>query len=172
MSEGGIGLARDVGRTYLLSRAPWDLGTYLALTGERVGAADAVFCGYGRPGRVIRRDRAAHRASVARRCRNRTVRGADTIQFGRRLTRRFALWIDDAFGCATAEEIFARLWEVPVPGPRAAAADPGQNESLNAVGAERESRAVAGQALWPASRSALIVETSGKKCAGGGVLGM
>jgi hypothetical protein len=74
------------------------------------------------------------------------------IQFARRLTRRFALWIDDAFGCATAEEIFARLWEVPVPGPRAAA-DPGQNESLNAVGAERESRAVAGQA--PVARESI-----------------
>ncbi|MFD3486585.1 enoyl-CoA hydratase/isomerase family protein [Streptomyces sp. NPDC058665] len=45
MPETGIGLVPDVGGTYLLSRAPGELGTHLALTGEAVGAADAVLCG-------------------------------------------------------------------------------------------------------------------------------
>ncbi|MFE1957099.1 enoyl-CoA hydratase/isomerase family protein [Streptomyces sp. NPDC059479] len=45
MPETGIGLVPDVGGTYLLSRAPGELGTHLALTGRAVGAADALLCG-------------------------------------------------------------------------------------------------------------------------------
>lgn len=45
MPEVGIGLAPDVGGTLLLSRAPGELGTHLALTGSRVAAADALHCG-------------------------------------------------------------------------------------------------------------------------------
>lgn len=42
MPEVGIGLIPDVGGTFLLSRAPGELGTHLALTGARIGAADAI----------------------------------------------------------------------------------------------------------------------------------
>ncbi|MFF0203685.1 enoyl-CoA hydratase/isomerase family protein [Streptomyces sp. NPDC005017] len=45
MPETGIGFVPDVGGTYLLSRAPGELGTHLALTGTPVGAADARLCG-------------------------------------------------------------------------------------------------------------------------------
>lgn len=45
MPETGIGFVPDVGGTYLLSRAPGELGTHLALTGTAIGAADAVLCG-------------------------------------------------------------------------------------------------------------------------------
>lgn len=45
MPEVGIGFVPDVGGTYLLSHAPGELGTHLALTGEPVGAADAIHCG-------------------------------------------------------------------------------------------------------------------------------
>ncbi|MFK8909653.1 enoyl-CoA hydratase/isomerase family protein [Streptomyces sp. YS-3] len=45
MPETGIGFVPDVGGTYLLSRAPGELGTHLALTGAQVGAADALLCG-------------------------------------------------------------------------------------------------------------------------------
>ncbi|RDG35262.1 enoyl-CoA hydratase/isomerase family protein [Streptomyces corynorhini] len=45
MPETGIGLVPDVGGTWLLSRAPGELGTHLALTGRTVGAADAILCG-------------------------------------------------------------------------------------------------------------------------------
>jgi enoyl-CoA hydratase len=45
MPETAIGLAPDVGGTYLLSRTPGELGTHLALTGNAVGAADALLCG-------------------------------------------------------------------------------------------------------------------------------
>ncbi|HET9173161.1 MAG TPA: enoyl-CoA hydratase/isomerase family protein [Actinospica sp.] len=45
MPETGIGFIPDVGGTYLLSRAPGELGTHLALTGTPIGAADAILCG-------------------------------------------------------------------------------------------------------------------------------
>jgi enoyl-CoA hydratase len=45
MPEVTIGFAPDVGGTYLLSRAPGELGTHLALTGSRIGANDAILCG-------------------------------------------------------------------------------------------------------------------------------
>jgi enoyl-CoA hydratase len=44
MPETGIGYLPDVGGTWLLPRAPGETGTYLGLTGEPVGAADALFC--------------------------------------------------------------------------------------------------------------------------------
>lgn len=45
MPETLIGLVPDVGATYLLSRAPGELGTHLALTGASIGAGDAILCG-------------------------------------------------------------------------------------------------------------------------------
>jgi enoyl-CoA hydratase len=45
MPEVGIGFVPDVGGTYLLSRAPNEFGTYLALTGETMSAADAIWAG-------------------------------------------------------------------------------------------------------------------------------
>jgi enoyl-CoA hydratase len=46
MPETTIGLFPDVGGTWFLTRCPGELGTYLALTGRRVGLADARYCGY------------------------------------------------------------------------------------------------------------------------------
>src|SRR5262249_11498458 len=45
MPEVGIGFFPDVGATWFLSRLPGELGTYCALTGERVDAADGLGCG-------------------------------------------------------------------------------------------------------------------------------
>lgn len=44
MPETGIGYLPDVGGTWLLPRAPGELGTYLGLSGAQIGAADAMFC--------------------------------------------------------------------------------------------------------------------------------
>jgi enoyl-CoA hydratase/carnithine racemase len=46
MPEVGIGLVPDVGGTYLLSRAPGELGTHLALTATAMGPGDAIACGF------------------------------------------------------------------------------------------------------------------------------
>ena len=45
MPEVGIGLIPDVGGSFFLSRLPGELGTYLALTGTELGAADAIYAG-------------------------------------------------------------------------------------------------------------------------------
>ncbi|MDZ5450019.1 enoyl-CoA hydratase/isomerase family protein [Labrys sp. ZIDIC5] len=45
MPEVGIGFVPDVGGTWLLAHAPGEIGTYLALTGETIGPADAVYAG-------------------------------------------------------------------------------------------------------------------------------
>jgi enoyl-CoA hydratase len=45
MPETGIGFFPDVGATWLLARAPGEVGTYLGLTGAAVAGADAIFAG-------------------------------------------------------------------------------------------------------------------------------
>ncbi|KAA0080603.1 enoyl-CoA hydratase/isomerase family protein [Mycolicibacterium sp. P9-64] len=46
MPEVGIGFIPDVGGTYLLARAPGQLGTYAALTGAHFDGADAIAMGF------------------------------------------------------------------------------------------------------------------------------
>lgn len=46
MPECGIGLIPDVGGSLLLAQAPGRLGEYLGLTGDRMDAGDAIFCGF------------------------------------------------------------------------------------------------------------------------------
>ncbi|AWN53977.1 enoyl-CoA hydratase/isomerase family protein [Methylobacterium sp. 17Sr1-1] len=47
MPETGIGFFPDVGATYALPRLPGFVGTYLALTGERIGQGDVLAFGLG-----------------------------------------------------------------------------------------------------------------------------
>lgn len=42
MPETGIGFFPDIGATWLLAKAPGELGTLMGLTGEAIGAADAI----------------------------------------------------------------------------------------------------------------------------------
>jgi enoyl-CoA hydratase len=46
MPETSIGLFPDVGATHFLNRCPGRVGRYLALTGARLKAADARYCGF------------------------------------------------------------------------------------------------------------------------------
>jgi enoyl-CoA hydratase len=46
MPETGIGLIPDVGGTWLLAHAPGQTGVYLGLTGEAMGAADAIYASF------------------------------------------------------------------------------------------------------------------------------
>ena len=45
MPEAGIGFFPDVGATWFMSRMPGEIGTFFALTGERLKAADAIAAG-------------------------------------------------------------------------------------------------------------------------------
>lgn len=47
MPETGIGLFPDVGGAYFLPRLPGEIGLYLALTGNRLRAADCLYAGIG-----------------------------------------------------------------------------------------------------------------------------
>src|SRR5204862_763405 len=46
MPETGIGLFPDVGATRFLNRCPGNIGRYLGVTGARVNAANALYCGF------------------------------------------------------------------------------------------------------------------------------
>lgn len=46
MPEVGIGFFPDVGGTWLLSRAPGEVGTYFGLTGEIMNGSDAIYAGF------------------------------------------------------------------------------------------------------------------------------
>ena len=46
MPETAIGLFPDVGATRFLNRCPGQIGRYLGLAGARLGAADALYCGF------------------------------------------------------------------------------------------------------------------------------
>lgn len=46
MPEVAIGFTPDVGGTYLLARAPGEIGIHLALTAGRMTAGDAMYCGF------------------------------------------------------------------------------------------------------------------------------
>ena len=45
MPETGIGFFPDVGGTWLLSRSPGEIGTFIGLTGDYIGGADAIYAG-------------------------------------------------------------------------------------------------------------------------------
>jgi enoyl-CoA hydratase len=45
MPETGIGFYPDVGGSYFLPRLPGKIGTWMALTGARLNASDAIYCG-------------------------------------------------------------------------------------------------------------------------------
>lgn len=113
MPETGIGLVPDVGGTYLLSRAPGELGTHLALTGKAVGAADALLCGLA--DHFVPSDRlSALRAALA----GPEVREAADV---RETVRRYGTtapegqldadreWIDACYTAESVEEIIDRL---------------------------------------------------------------
>ena len=46
MPETGIGFFPDVGGTWLLSHAPGEIGTFMGLTGESFGGADAIYANF------------------------------------------------------------------------------------------------------------------------------
>jgi enoyl-CoA hydratase len=121
MPEVGIGFAPDVGGPYLFARAPGELGTHLALTGDRIGPDDALLCGLA--DRIVavasleqlvaslrEHDVDAALASVSAPA----ERPAPTLAAARG-------WIDAAYSADTVEEILARLRARPEAEPRRAA---------------------------------------------------
>ncbi|MFD4787233.1 enoyl-CoA hydratase/isomerase family protein [Streptomyces sp. NPDC058459] len=119
MPETGIGFVPDVGGTYLLSRAPGELGTHLALTGAQTGAGDALLCGLADhhvpsaalPDLVADLDALPVEEALARHAR--------PAPDGELADRRG--WIDSCYAAGTVEEIIDRLREHGSPEAQAAA---------------------------------------------------
>lgn len=120
MPEVGIGFAPDVGGTWLLPRAPGELGTHLALTGQRIGPADAILCGFA--------DRAigagAHDELIGRLPSEdlETVLSElpePALEEAKLPAQR--AWIDAAYSADRVEEIVERLRDRPEPAAAEAA---------------------------------------------------
>lgn len=112
MPETSIGFFPDVGGTWLLSRAPGELGTYLALTGARIGSADTILCGLADglieleqwPALVGALAGSASKDDVAR-----CLAGLDGSGNEEPRLARNRAEIDRSFASDRVEEIFARL---------------------------------------------------------------
>jgi len=113
MPETGIGFVPDVGGTWLLGRAPGELGTHLALTGAQTGAADAILTGLA-DHFVPAADLPALAAALTREPAAEAVaRFARTAPPGELDRQRE--WIDACYAADTVEEIVRRLTDSGIP---------------------------------------------------------
>jgi enoyl-CoA hydratase len=111
MPEVGIGFFPDVGASFPLARAPGYTGTYLALTGDRANAADAIYCGLAdihipvpKLGEI---PAALAGCRSAEQVRRRLGALSSLPAPGRLVAER--TWIDACYGADTVEQIVARL---------------------------------------------------------------
>ncbi|MGW6944641.1 enoyl-CoA hydratase/isomerase family protein [Streptomyces xanthophaeus] len=119
MPETGIGFVPDVGGTYLLARAPGELGTHLALTGTAVGAADALLCGLADhfvPSAALAELTDALAAAPAHEVLAQYATGPGSGELAARRP-----WIDACYAADTVEEIVARLLDHGDPAAKEAA---------------------------------------------------
>jgi enoyl-CoA hydratase len=111
MPEVAIGYFPDVGACFVLARAPGFTGSYLALTGTRAAAADAIYCGLA--DLHIPAARLSELPAALADCRGHHDVKARLDKFsvppaaGRLAAARF--WIDRCYGADPVEEIVERL---------------------------------------------------------------
>lgn len=121
MPEVGIGFIPDVGGTYLLARAPGELGTHLALTTARMDAADAIAAGFAdhfMPSENLEKFyQALESGSVSDALSEFTEPAPESTLAGARA------WIDEAYSADTVEEILDRLRRSAAPEAQKAAGD-------------------------------------------------
>ncbi|WP_327258321.1 MULTISPECIES: enoyl-CoA hydratase/isomerase family protein [unclassified Streptomyces] len=123
MPETGIGFVPDVGGTHLLSTAPGELGTHLALTADAVGAADALLCGLA--DHFVPSHRLAGLTTALADCGTaaeveETVRQYASPAPGGELAEHRE-WIDSCYRSDSVEEILDRLGTSGVPAAKEAA---------------------------------------------------
>jgi enoyl-CoA hydratase len=111
MPEVGIGFFPDVGASYWLARAPGYAGTYVALTGERMNAADTIFCGLADV--HVASPRLAELPQALAACRSaEDVRARLAVLSSKPAAGKLEAarsWIDSCFGADDVEGIVARL---------------------------------------------------------------
>lgn len=117
MPETSIGFLPDVGGSYLLSRAPGETGTHLALTAGRVAAADAITLGLADihlpTERLADLPQALRGCHSAQHVRTKLEQLASPPKPGRLPEAR--AWIDAAYAADRVEEICVHLAERPEP---------------------------------------------------------
>ncbi|MBC9717520.1 enoyl-CoA hydratase/isomerase family protein [Streptomyces sp. TRM66268-LWL] len=119
MPEVAIGFVPDVGGTWLLSRAPGELGTHLALTADAMTGADAIALGFA-DHCVPQAQLPGFLAALA------TRELTDAVRDFTRPARDSELlahrdWIDTCYAADTVEEIVQRLTDSGVPAAKEAA---------------------------------------------------
>jgi enoyl-CoA hydratase len=111
MPEVGIGFFPDIGASFPLARAPGLTGTYLALTGERMNAADAIYAGLADihipSAKLADIPDTLADCRTAAEVRMRLAALSTAPAPGKLEAARD--WIDACFSADTVEEIFARL---------------------------------------------------------------
>jgi enoyl-CoA hydratase len=124
MPEVGIGFFPDVGASYLLARAPGHAGTYMALTGDRMGAADAIYCGLAdvhiAAAKLPELPEALADCRSAEEVRQRLSAMSSAPPPGKMHTAR--PWIDNCYGADDVETVVKRLGAANAEAARAAVA--------------------------------------------------
>ncbi|GGK28867.1 3-hydroxyisobutyryl-CoA hydrolase [Pilimelia terevasa] len=153
MPEVGIGFHPDVGGSWLLSRAPGELGTHLALTGTPVGAADAIAAGLA--DRYVPAARLPYlRLALARRDAADAVASlTDTPPPGELAAAR--TWIDACYAGDSVAAVLDRLAAHPDPAAQAAAKEIAGRSPTSLAVTLRSLRTAAG---LPDLRAALTQE--------------
>jgi enoyl-CoA hydratase len=124
MPEVSIGFFPDVGVSFLLARAPGFVGTYLALTGERMNGDDAIHAGLADI--HIPATRISELPGALANCRGAGEVTARLSEIsvppapGKLAAAR--AWIDACFAATTVEDIVARIEQRPEEEARAALA--------------------------------------------------
>jgi enoyl-CoA hydratase len=120
MPETAIGFVPDVGGTWLLSRAPGELGTHLALTAAMASGSDAIALGladhFVPSGRLPSLGPALATADAAEAVRSLAETPPPSALLGQRQ------WIDECYASDDVGEIIAALQRSPVQAAREAAA--------------------------------------------------
>lgn len=115
MPETSIGFIPDVGGTFLLGRAPSEFGTHLALTGGRIGAADAIACGLA--DMYLASDRAPALVDALIACDSQATMRACLQTFAAAppagVYESQRRWIEECFAGGSVEEILAALHDRP-----------------------------------------------------------
>lgn len=107
MPEVGIGFVPDVGGTYLLSRAPGEIGTHVGLTTARMNAGDAIVAGFA--------DHFIHTQDIPSFIDSLRIDSVDASisKYSAEAPRSELVdqrhWIDDCYSAETVEEILERL---------------------------------------------------------------
>ena len=111
MPECGIGLAPDVGGTWLLAQAPGHLGEFLGITGWHMNGADAIFAGFADcfvPGDRLEKLKAALESQAATTVLDDYISEPETAPVARHLET-----LDRYFGQSTLRDCIASLENDP-----------------------------------------------------------